>query len=169
MIYVPPKIFWDCYRLGIEREQLRIARGAGAVVESDTELEAVNSWLAHRWRCYLRARNVESFADRTIYRRACLIAGSTPAPSARMLNAETISTLRRLLTRIPIREAMILRLHYGLDGEPMTLQQIGQRIGVTRERIRQIEARALSRLREQIEPDEVSFDGERNCSLWRSP
>jgi RNA polymerase primary sigma factor len=48
------------------------------------------------------------------------------------------------------REAMILRLHYGLDGAvPMRLRDIGQRLGITTERVRQIEQRALLHLRRE--------------------
>ena len=46
------------------------------------------------------------------------------------------------------REAEILRLYFGLNGEePMTLDQIGGRFGLTRERVRQIKEKALHRLR----------------------
>ena len=46
------------------------------------------------------------------------------------------------------RESKILRLYFGLDGEePMTLEQIGSLLGITRERVRQIKEKALRRLR----------------------
>jgi RNA polymerase primary sigma factor len=46
------------------------------------------------------------------------------------------------------REAKILRLYFGLDEhEPMTLEEIGLTMGITRERVRQIKEKALSRLR----------------------
>jgi RNA polymerase primary sigma factor len=52
------------------------------------------------------------------------------------------------LHRLPEREAHILRLRYGLeDGETHTLEEVGKQIGVTRERVRQLEAQALNRLR----------------------
>ena len=62
------------------------------------------------------------------------------------------SILRELLDGIlqdlPPREVRILQLRYGLvDGETYTLEQVGKKLGVTRERVRQIEAQALSRLR----------------------
>ena len=48
------------------------------------------------------------------------------------------------------REAKVLRLYFGLgDTDPLTLEQIGERFGITRERVRQIKERALSRLRHQ--------------------
>lgn len=55
----------------------------------------------------------------------------------------------RLLDKIDPREANILRLHYGLDGKkPMTLKEIGQKLGLTRERIRQLRRDALTKLYE---------------------
>ena len=56
--------------------------------------------------------------------------------------------LAQALSRLPEREAHILQLRYGLaDGETHTLEEVGREIGVTRERVRQLEAQALNRLR----------------------
>jgi RNA polymerase primary sigma factor len=52
-----------------------------------------------------------------------------------------------VLATLPHRERKVLELRYGLRGdEPMTLEQVGQAFGVTRERIRQIETRTLTKL-----------------------
>ena len=56
--------------------------------------------------------------------------------------------LREALDALGERESRILRLRYGLDdGQPRTLAEVGEVFGLTRERIRQIEARAIRRLR----------------------
>jgi RNA polymerase sigma factor (sigma-70 family) len=56
--------------------------------------------------------------------------------------------IERLLSPLNERERQILRLRFGLDrGEPRTLEEVGARFDLTRERIRQIEARAMSKLR----------------------
>lgn len=56
--------------------------------------------------------------------------------------------LEEVLTTLPPREVRILQLRYGLlDGQAYTLEEVGRKMGVTRERVRQIEAQALSRLR----------------------
>ncbi len=57
--------------------------------------------------------------------------------------------LNEILSTLPPREVRILQLRYGLlDGQPYTLEEVGRKMGVTRERVRQIEAQALSRLRQ---------------------
>ena len=54
----------------------------------------------------------------------------------------------KLLGPLDEREREILRLRFGLDrGEPRTLEEVGEHFNLTRERIRQIEARAMSKLR----------------------
>lgn len=56
--------------------------------------------------------------------------------------------LEGVLNGLPPREVRILQLRYGLlDGQAYTLEEVGRKMGVTRERVRQIEAQALSRLR----------------------
>ncbi|MFO7586355.1 MAG: sigma-70 family RNA polymerase sigma factor [Anaerolineales bacterium] len=56
--------------------------------------------------------------------------------------------LSEVLNGLPPREVRILQLRYGLlDGQAYTLEEVGRKMGVTRERVRQIEAQALSRLR----------------------
>ncbi len=72
----------------------------------------------------------------------------SPAP-AEMVTAQVLrEQLSEILDTLPPREVRILQLRYGLlDGETYTLEEVGRKLGVTRERVRQIEAQALSRLR----------------------
>ncbi|MGH9303808.1 MAG: sigma-70 family RNA polymerase sigma factor [Acidimicrobiales bacterium] len=58
------------------------------------------------------------------------------------------SEIARLLAQLDDREREVLRLRFGLDrGEPRTLEEVGRQFNLTRERVRQIEARAMSKLR----------------------
>ena len=62
------------------------------------------------------------------------------------------AALERAVRVLPEREREVVRLRYGIDGgEPMTLEEIGRRFGLTRERIRQIEVEALKRLARERE------------------
>ena len=68
-------------------------------------------------------------------------------PDADVLCESAKDQLESVLNSLNQRELRIIRLYYGLDGEALTLEQIGDLMGVTRERVRQIKERALSHLR----------------------
>ncbi len=73
------------------------------------------------------------------------------APDTSLSQAEDMSWARNLLGQLEEREATVLRLRFGFDGEdPQTFTAIGKQLGVTRERARQLERRALSKLRELV-------------------
>ena len=61
--------------------------------------------------------------------------------------------MRRAIEQLPDREKTIIKLRYGMDGDPdpKSLEQIGRELGITRERVRQIELQALQRLAGQRE------------------
>lgn len=76
--------------------------------------------------------------------------GDYANPFNAALNWSRRSTIQRALAQLAPREAKILKMHYGLEAgsTPRTLEEIGQDLSVTRERVRQIEAGALAKLRE---------------------
>jgi RNA polymerase primary sigma factor len=65
----------------------------------------------------------------------------------RLLDYSEIEQIRALLGSLNDRERMVLRARYGLDGSEESLRDIGERIGLSGERVRQIEQRALGKLR----------------------
>jgi RNA polymerase sigma factor (sigma-70 family) len=69
--------------------------------------------------------------------------------------------VEKILGRLDEREQKIIIRRFGLQRgqEPLTLKQVGAEMGVTKERIRQIEARALSKLRKAVEEEKIDFPG----------
>jgi len=72
-----------------------------------------------------------------------------PSPPEEIARELLLSELEESLKELPEREREILELRYGLKGrEPLTLEEIGRLLGISRERVRQLEAQALERLRD---------------------
>jgi RNA polymerase sigma factor (sigma-70 family) len=66
---------------------------------------------------------------------------------------------RSLMPVLPERERSVIEWRYGLrDGKPRTLAEIGKKIGVSRERVRQIEKQALACLRENVDAQELAME-----------
>ena len=71
-----------------------------------------------------------------------------PGPDDETFEHALTESIEEVLGGLKEREAKILRLYFGLDSqEPMTLEEIGSMLGITRERVRQIKEKALARLR----------------------
>jgi RNA polymerase primary sigma factor len=70
-----------------------------------------------------------------------------PSSEEIYLHASLIQEVRELLDHLEPREAMILRARFGVDDNPKSLAAIGRELGLSRERVRQIETRARSKLR----------------------
>jgi RNA polymerase primary sigma factor len=80
-----------------------------------------------------------------------LMDGHTKTPHAEMVEADDLHHVLDLLEKMDKREAAVLRMRFGLDDEePKTLREIGERLGLTRERVRQIESEALNKLSESM-------------------
>ena len=82
--------------------------------------------------------------------------------SEELAHENRISAVRKILSRLDDREQKIIINRFGLDytQEPCTLKQVGESMGVTKERVRQIESRALDKLRIAAEEDSVDPPGE---------
>jgi RNA polymerase primary sigma factor len=69
------------------------------------------------------------------------------SPEDELLETDTLAQVLRLLETMDGREATVLRMRFGLgDQPPHTLKEIGETLGLTRERVRQIETEALNKL-----------------------
>ncbi len=78
----------------------------------------------------------------------------TAQPDEIIARSDDFKTIVRLLGAIDERDARVLKLRFGLEGqEPLTLKQIGEEVGLTRERVRQIEVDALRKLQARLDDD----------------
>jgi RNA polymerase primary sigma factor len=139
----------------------KVARAARSVSE-ETASEASSHEIAERLEINAeRVSEAMAFAQHTITLDAAandngetavnfIDDGDYANPFSAALDRSRRDAIQRALAALTPREARILRLHYGLDAgcEPRTLEEIGNDLSVTRERVRQIEAAAFQKLRE---------------------
>jgi RNA polymerase primary sigma factor len=80
-----------------------------------------------------------------------LMDGRTKTPDNEMQDSDDLKQVLQLLEKMDPREASVLRMRFGLnDEEPKTLKEIGECLGLTRERVRQIESEALAKLSDSL-------------------
>jgi RNA polymerase sigma-32 factor len=149
------------YRLRRERQRLEREGGkadpeklAAALGVSPTELENIESRITRRDMSLDDAAYVD-----TEETRGDRIADDRPGPEANFADEEVHhlahDEIQRALDALDPRERDILHRRY-LAAKPATLKEIGAMFGISRERVRQLEARAMAKLRERLEPLKVA-------------
>jgi RNA polymerase sigma factor (sigma-70 family) len=97
---------------------------------------------------YAREVSLGDFGEGSEMRASDVLRDPSPSPEACAQFSESSRLARRAVDRLPPRERSILALRFGLSGaDPMTLPELATQLGVSKERIRQLEHRALQRIR----------------------
>jgi len=146
-IGMPAIVFWSHVRLVRRLESLEARSGPRAIRRYLDWMTRRDPRFGRNWARVARAINVQSLSDRgqPEYREARQIPASSECRSSWTESA--IEGLRQVVDSLPPAEARIIRLRYGFDGEAMTLKEIGDLLGLTRERIRQRQVKSESAIR----------------------
>jgi RNA polymerase primary sigma factor len=147
----------------VEREQ-KIARAERALTPklgrqpTDAEVAKATKLAFDKVREVREAARAVTSLDRPVGEDAGasfgdLMAGEEESPEQAVTLSLDEQIVRGAVAKLPERERDVLKLRYGLNGErdPASLDEIGRQLGITRERVRQIEAAALERLAVQRE------------------
>ena len=143
----------------VNRTSSALSQGLGRAPNFEELSEGANM-TPRRLRRAMEASQPALSLDSPIYddgdiRYADAFPTSEPGPDEQVDSNRMSQLLHEGLNDLPDREAQILNLYFGLDTDtPESLEQVGQRFQVSRERIRQIKDRALSRLRSRMQPQE---------------
>lgn len=113
-----------------------------------------NGWekaLKHATTHYLQTKKKEPAS----IPEAQFLLSRRPSPLEQIVHAENLDLLHRSLKALPTTERNVLELRFGIgEAPPLTQKEIGKRFGLSHERVRQLENRALARLRQQMTPAE---------------
>ena len=113
----------------------------------DVSVEEIRETVLSGRKVYSLDKEFQEDDERSLMKT--LVDGSEESPDAHALRTAIHVQLEQALSSLDTRELRIIQLYFGLDGdEPLTLEQIGNLMGLTRERIRQIKERAFSKLRQ---------------------
>jgi RNA polymerase primary sigma factor len=151
-VRLPTHVLWDIHRLREERERRYSAAGRDP---ASAELAHALEWTDGHLDDVLRAERPAASLDAPypgdegeVTALGDLVADPLSAEAfEQVLHDAASGSIRALLSTLTERERQIIGWRFGLDGEELSLRQVGRRLGMSAERVRQIEARALAKLR----------------------
>ena len=140
LIPVPSPTYWPLSRLHEKSERLDARSGQGSSQRYYDWLGRRHPLLARRLRQYVRATEVVSLSDRAepAFVQARSLADEQSNLDGGFWLSDRARVVRAALASLPEREAEIVQLRYGLFSSPEKLETIGQRFGLSKERVRQI-------------------------------
>jgi RNA polymerase sigma factor (sigma-70 family) len=153
-IRLPAHVVESFLPLHRQLEKLATGNGRGCANDELARLSAEDPRFFRQWLAVERALNVRSLTDRgeAEYHESRAIPEMIDDQSIQQeTEKERGERIRAAMAFLNERERRFLRLRYGMEGDPLTLEEIGQQEGITRERVRQIQLVAERKLRRVVE------------------
>lgn len=150
-IRMPTYVFWPCYRLSFLRNELIATYGPSEGENRFAEELELAGVSVEQWENYCHAQHVDSFSDMPRRERPVLVDEHEVAGSEELvLAAEFEHAIHEAIATLKPRQQLILKLRYGFGDSAHTLQQIADQLGITRERVRQIQSKAEEKLASRL-------------------
>ena len=144
--HVPQNWFFPCYRLRFTRTRLVAAYGEREA-ESRFDVELAAAGISReKWTTFCAARQVEFLSKVEAARRVCPDSTGAAAVMDAANSDELRDAVACALRSLSSRHGQIVRLRYGIGDREHTLQEVADKIGVSRERVRQIQTKAEEKL-----------------------
>ena len=142
--------------LNLPKKKLSIIKKAICVSKFASQTEQSEASCRKKFDAMMQEDEFVSLTDSGRSLDEMLMDAHTKTPDAEMAEYEDLHQAMDLLNKMDKREATVLRMRFGFDDqEPMTLKEIGELLGLTRERIRQIESEALGKLNASMQVEQV--------------
>jgi RNA polymerase primary sigma factor len=160
-MHVPTHFFWNCYKLEFIETELIAAHGVAGAREPFAEALKESGVSREQWEHFRLARNFQRLSelDRQELRRIDRPEPTDSEPGDELPFQELISDA---LQKLHPRQAEILRMRYGFDQPEHTLQEIADKFGLTRERIRQLQSKAEAKLLKVLQRPDAKLSLEVN-------
>lgn len=148
--HLPANWFFSCFRLTFARFELIAALGEREADRHFDEKLSAEGITREQWQTFCAARDIEYLRDLEPSRLKALDFERRESIVDQALRKELQDGVACGLKCLAPRQAEILRLRYGLKGHEHTLEQIAEMLGITRERVRQIQAKAEEKLQRHL-------------------
>ncbi len=167
LIRFPPHIFWPAYKFEFEHRRLLATHGNDLPDEElESQLEELGIARAH-WETYSCVKEALCFSelDREQFDELRSIESTDEPILDRVVKDEMTQAVLGEMVDLRPRDCQIIGARYGLVHEEMTLQECAGVLGITRERVRQIQARGEEELRNALRFNFPDFFEDDTCSL----
>ncbi len=146
-IRIPDYLFRKCYKLLFVENEFIVTYGPQEGKSRFQEELEKNEITAERWSQFCQTRRIDCFTDVEHNQRKHIhVIEPYESVDDEVCTDEFRRSVREALNTLKPRHARILELRYGFDGHERTLEEVGDMMGITRERVRQIQSKAEERL-----------------------